>query len=154
DSYNCKGGASADIGTGDLPATVNVLSDLSGSACSSATDEGRAMMQIVHDVAPGAALAFYTASNGTANFANGILALRQTGGARVIVDDELYFAEPMFQDGVIAQAVDSVVQQGALYFSAAGNFANHSYESAFRGSGIIGSTTGGERHDFDPTGAV
>ena len=33
------------------------------------------MLQIVHDVAPGASLAFYTAENGEADFANGIVAL-------------------------------------------------------------------------------
>ena len=39
------------------------------------TDEGRAMLEIVHDLAPGAALAFHTAEGGQANFARGILAL-------------------------------------------------------------------------------
>ena len=38
-------------------------------------DEGRAMLQIVHDVAPGASLAFYTGDNSEADFANGIGAL-------------------------------------------------------------------------------
>ena len=38
----------------------------------------------------------------------------------------------MFQDGIIAQAADTVVRQGAAYFSAAGNSAKQSYESAFR----------------------
>ncbi len=36
------------------------------------TDEGRALLQIVHDVAPGAALAFYTGDQSEADFATGI----------------------------------------------------------------------------------
>ncbi len=64
------------------------------------------MAQIVYDVAPGAGLAFHTAFNGEADFAQGILDLA-AAGSTIIVDDVFYFAEPMFQDGVIAQAVDA-----------------------------------------------
>ena len=34
---------------------------------------------------------------------------------RVIVDDVIYFAEPMFQDGIIAQAVDQVVEENGTF---------------------------------------
>jgi hypothetical protein len=53
DSYNCLGGAASDIASNDLPSGgVNVIEDLSVSDCfSDGTDEGRAMLQIVHDVA-------------------------------------------------------------------------------------------------------
>ena len=78
------------------------------------------MLEIVHDVAPGAPLAFATANLGMASFAANIRALRHAG-AKVIVDDIFYFAEPMFQDGVVAQAVNDVVGPGVSYFSAAGN---------------------------------
>ena len=111
DSYNCLGGAAADVTSGDLPAGVSVLAE----ATCPATDEGRGMMQLIHDVAPGAAQAFHTANGGQASFANGILALRDAG-AKVIVDDVSYFAEPMFQDGIIAQAVDTVKTSGVAYF--------------------------------------
>ena len=57
---------------------------------------------------------------GQANFARGILALH-AAGAKVIVDDVIYLAEPMFQDGIVAQAVDQVAARGTAYFSAAGN---------------------------------
>ena len=60
-SYNCQGGADADKASGDLPASVEVIQDETDLGCASGTDEGRAMLQIVHDVAPGADLAFATA---------------------------------------------------------------------------------------------
>src|SRR5262249_48758162 len=130
---------------------VTVLQDEPG--CSSGTDEGRAMLQIVHDVAPGAGLSFATAFAGMASFAANIRALAGAG-ARVIVDDVIYFGEPLFQDGVIAQAVDSVAANGVAYFSAAGNYARQSYDHTFvAGSsfpvGAFGSGfLGGIAHDF------
>jgi hypothetical protein len=153
DSFDCQGGAAGDVTSGDLSA-VQVIQEDPG--CGSGTDEGRAMLQIVHDVAPGAALAFATADGGQANFANNILALR-ANGARVIVDDIGYFAEPMFQDGIIAQAVDTVVGQGAAYFSAAGNDARQSYESGFRAGAVFTEGQfpnffGGTAHNFAPSG--
>src|SRR5262249_19520074 len=90
---------------------------------SSGTDEGTAMMEIVHDLAPGAKLYFATANNSQANFANNIIALR-AAGCDIIVDDVTYFAEGAFQDGTVAQAVNTVVANGAMYFSSAGNSGN------------------------------
>ena len=148
-SYNNLGGANDDIASGDLPQNVQVLKDLAGGG----NDQGRAMMQLVHDVAPGANLAFHTASLGQANFAQGILDLANVAGAKVIVDGAINLAEPMFQDGIIAQAVDQVVAQGSSYFSAAGNSDRQSYESGFNPSGIILQGVG-EFHDFDPTEGV
>jgi Subtilase family len=105
--------------SGDLPATVNVLPGQAGSG----TSEGTAMLEIVHDLAPGATLWFATAQGGEAQFAQNILDL-QAAGCDVIVDDVGYTNEYVFQDGVIAQAVDSVTAAGTLYFSSAGNAGN------------------------------
>jgi hypothetical protein len=126
-----------DIANDDLPADTTVLQDSPNG-----TDEGRAMAQIIHDTAPGASIAFATAFGGQANFANNIIALRNAG-AQVIVDDVQYFYEPMFQDGVIAQAVNQVVADGAIYFSSAGNEGHAGYESPFinGGSGTLGGLT-------------
>jgi Ca2+-binding RTX toxin-like protein len=152
DSFDCLGGAAADVARGDLPSGINVLAEFSD--CNTGTDEGRAMMQLIADVAPGAAQAFHTAADGMADFANGIIEL-QAAGADVIVDDVIYFVEPMFQDGIIAQAVDQVVANGASYFSSAGNSDRQSYESAFRPSGIsppgyfTNVTNAGNAHDFN-----
>lgn len=86
DSLDCATGVATDlatdIATGDLPDDILNLEDLS-SGCA---DEGRAMLQIVHDVAPGARLAFRTAFNGADDFAQGILDLAEAG-CDVIIDD-------------------------------------------------------------------
>ena len=109
---------------------VTVLSDLA----SGGSDEGRAMLEIVHDVAPGAQLYYYSAFNGDADFAAGIRALADAG-CKVIVDDISYFNEPYFQDGIIAQAVDYAVNvKGANYFSSAANSSDQSYEAPYKAS--------------------
>jgi hypothetical protein len=135
-------GMSIDIANGDLPVNTANLDD-----ASSGTDEGRALAQIVHDVAPGASIQFATADGGQAHFADNIRLLAHSG-SNIIVDDVRYFAEPMFQDGLVAQAVNDVVSQGVSYFSAAGNSADNSYASAFVDSGVVG-RNGGKLLDFD-----
>jgi hypothetical protein len=145
DSYGSKaGGPAAGVASGDLPADVEVLADIPGG-----TDEGRGMAEIVHDVAPGAKIAFHTANLGQAGFASGIGKLADAG-CNVVVDDVIYFAEPMFQDGIIAQAVDQAVARKVSYFSAAGNQARQSYQAAFKNSGksIAYAGTSGIAHDF------
>ncbi len=126
DSFDNLGGAAADEASGALPASVTVLEDLA----SGGTDEGRAMLQIVHDVAPGASLAFYTAFNSEQDFANGILALA-AAGCKVICDDVGYFDEPFFQNGIVAQAIETVEQEGVVYVTAAGNEASNAYQAAW-----------------------
>ncbi|HEX3608326.1 MAG TPA: S8 family serine peptidase [Solirubrobacterales bacterium] len=125
--------AAEDIASGDLPgpgnpcgrtAPVDVLDD--PLEPSEADDEGRAMAQIVHDLAPGAALSFATAFTGEISFAHNIERLAVPaasggGGASVIVDDVFYQGEPFFQDGPIADAINNVTAKGVAYFSAAGN---------------------------------
>ena len=107
--------------------------------CSGTTecDEGTAMLEIIHDMAPNAQLFFATANGSIDNFANNIRALR-AAGCDIIVDDVSYYIETRFQDGqivpanpaldtsdwhqgVVVQAVNEVVADGAYYFSSAGN---------------------------------
>ena len=148
--------AAQDILSGDLSA-VNVLQDYPIKS----TDEGRAMLQIVHDVAPGAELYFRTGFLTAGDFATGIKQLT-TAGCKVIVDDLTYLTEPFLKDGVVAKAVNDAKSLGVTYFSSAGNFANKSYEKDFKpvnaaaymgavaAPGFIGKTA----HDFSGTGDI
>jgi hypothetical protein len=121
-------GQAEDVSGGDLPGPgnpcgyttpVEVLDD---SLSEGGEDEGRAMAQIVHDLAPSAALSFATAFNGETSFADNIKALA-SAGAKAIVDDVSYLEEPFFQEGPIGVAVSEVTAgpKDVAYFSAAGN---------------------------------
>jgi Subtilase family len=150
----------ADQVSGALPATVSVLEEATCNSYDAPeqlpfTDEGRAILQIVHAVAPDAGLAFYTAENGEAAFASGIVKLAQAG-ARIIDDDIGYSDEPFFQDGLVAQAIDQVAAQGVDYFSSAGNNARMAYENtapAFPVASTSGPTAGEQLLNFDTSGA-
>ncbi|MDN3654626.1 MBG domain-containing protein [Ferruginibacter paludis] len=140
--------AAVDLSNGDL-SNVTVLQDYPRS-----TDEGRAMLQIVHDVAPGASLYFRTGFFTAGDFATGIADLKNAG-CSVIVDDVTYITEPYLKDGVVAKAVDAVKAQGVSYFSAAGNFANKSYEQDFTpASAAPAGFPGKMAHDFSGTGDI
>ncbi len=119
--------AGDDVKSADLPGAGNecgtttpVLVLKNEKNAAEASDEGRAMAQIVHDLAPAAHIDFASAFNGELAFAKGIKELA-TAGAKVIADDVFYFEEPFFQDGPVAVAVNEVVAAGTTYFSAAGN---------------------------------
>jgi len=154
--------AATDISTGDLPSAVNVLAEADclnyGAPLQLPLgDEGRAMLQIVHDVAPGASLAFYTADNGEADFAAGIGKLAAAvsaggAGARVIADDVGYFDEPFFQDGIVAQAIDAAEANGVAYFSAAGNDGSLAYDNAKPSFATL--STSAPKLSFPDDGAV
>ena len=102
--------------SGDLPASVTIVDSGDGPG----TDEGAALGELIHDLAPGADLLFRSVGIGEADFADGFDELR-TCGATVVVDDVRFLTEPMFQDGLVAQAAQRAVAAGVPVFSAAGN---------------------------------
>lgn len=122
--------AAADITNRDIPANIHILPVVPAI---SGSDEGRAMLQIVHDVAPGAELYFRTGFHTAGDFARGIKELRDAG-CKIIVDDITYATEPFLKDGIVAKAVDEVKSAaggGVTYFSSAGNFGIKSYLADF-----------------------
>ena len=132
------GGVAGGISSGNLPADYKVLEDFPGGA-----DEGRAMSEIVYDVAPGVSgIDFHTADVSQQDFAAGIEQLASMG-AQVITDDVGYTDDPMFNDGVISQAVDQVASQGVFYDASAGNTGTmgniYSWTST---TATVGSTSG------------
>ncbi|MFT3785231.1 MAG: hypothetical protein QM770_03575 [Tepidisphaeraceae bacterium] len=153
DSFNSLGGADVDAIRGDLPSTtvgfqtvsaVEVIRDL---AAGEGTDEGRAMAQLIYDVAPGASIAFSTCGESVTEFADAIRALADAG-CNVIVDDVGFTNEPLFQSGVVGDAASEVTKRGIAYFSAQANSNWAGYQSYTNWV-----TTGsGERVvDFDPS---
>jgi hypothetical protein len=133
--------------SGDLPAQVVVLD----SGPVDGTDEGAAMAELMHDLATGSPLMFHSAFNSMADFAEGITDLRFCG-SDVIVDDVIYFAEPMFQDGLIAQAAQAAVDAGVPYLSSAGNQATFGVDEIYVDAHPTDDTsfppTGDDLHDF------
>lgn len=121
--------------SGDLPA-VDVLAGQTGTG-----DEGTAMLELIHDIAPGATLGFATAFSGVAQFAQNILDL-QASGCEIMVDDVTYYSETTFQDGPIAQAIATVRTAGVTYFTSAGNAGN-----------LPDGTSGTWQGDFNDAGA-
>ncbi len=108
--------------TGDLP-SVGTMDPGYGA-------EGTALLEIVHDLAPGAELHFASGIVSELQMRNNILRLADIG-CRVIVDDVSYYEEPMFRDGMIAQAIDSVERRGVVYCTSAGNSAEYHYRGTF-----------------------
>ena len=138
-SFNNQGGATTDEMDGALPpaANVQVLRDYTPGG---QDDEGRAMMQIVHDIAPAANLAFYTAAISEQDFADGIRALA-AAGCNIICDDYSYYDEPFFQTGVVAKAIQEVEQKGVIFVTCAANQGVGAYQTAW--SNIASTTYGG-----------
>jgi len=140
--------AKAGVASGDLPGTGNpdgytqpvVVIDDNFKPNGGQTDEGRAMAEIVHDLAPAAKIAFSTVQQTQSIMAFSIRNLRANSAAScdIIVDDVFFPDEPFFSDGQLALAVEDVVNGNSLpgkkvvYFSAAGNEANNGYSSDVR----------------------
>ncbi len=141
DSYNTL--TNTDVTNGDLPGVGNPFGNTTPVQVvkeypyGPRNDEGRAMLQIIHDIAPKATLAFRTGFVTANDFAKGIRELEEAG-CDIITDDITYVTEPFFGDGVVSKAVDDVADLGVSYFTAAGNFGSKSYEGIFNPTTVNG----------------
>jgi uncharacterized repeat protein (TIGR01451 family) len=133
---------------GELPA-VTVVAGQAGSG-----NEGTAILEIINDLAPGAQLFFARGGGGPANMANNIQTLQSVHNCDIIVDDIFYTRVGVFQDDVIARAVNTVTAAGALFFTSAGNAGNLNdgtagvWEGDFADGGTLALLMGGHVHDF------
>jgi subtilisin family serine protease len=135
-------GLAAAGSTGDLPDVTVPPGCTAGSGA-----EGTAILEIVHDVAPGASLLFASGIDSTLAFNQAVRCLADAG-ADVIVDDLQFFGEPYFEDGPVADAVRAAVQGGVSYHSAAGNSGQLHYEGVFQPSPNT------KFHDFNTGGGI
>ncbi len=115
-----------DVASGALPGPgnpcgrshpVEIISDGLGGG----SDEGRAMAQLVHGIAPGAKLLFADPGTSDIGAAENIVALAQAG-ADVIVDDITWPQEAYFQKSFMSAAIEYVKEHyGVAYLTSAGN---------------------------------
>ncbi|MDQ6808697.1 MAG: S8 family serine peptidase [Verrucomicrobiota bacterium] len=135
------------IKSGDLPDDLTIVKNAAGVAQAGSGNEGTAMLEIVHDMAPGATLFFATGSGGSQIMADNIRTLANPPyNCGIIIDDKTYTDESPFQDGgtgrggVIAQAVHDVSDKGVLVFSSAANSGNQASKqsSAWEGDFVDG----------------
>jgi hypothetical protein len=121
------------IGQGNInpnPGTPGTAGYLPGH-----TGEGTAMLEIIHSIAPKAALRFATSFPDQVTAISNIITMTAGGPAAppfthycdIVADDIEYENEPPFQDdgyGTISRAVDDASRRGILWFTSAGNQGN------------------------------
>jgi subtilase family protein len=116
------------VALGELPSSVQVIDPGEG-------DEGTAMLEIIHDMAPGAALAFNTVG---ADLAGYVTAFRNlaAAGSTMIAEDLAFDDEPAFQQGLGATTAEQLAKSGIWVSSSAGNLgAKHAPRSLAIGTG-------------------
>ena len=168
----CAGVAGGPIATGDLPAATGTRTsagvlkesiggivgrsfsangDLEGlppatPACSfaGAGAEGTALLEVVHDLAPGAKLAF---ANGDTDLAFSQAVNFLAASNDVVLDDIGFFGEPYDgTSGVSANTAAALNNPGwpiRAYITAVGNDADEHYYGSYVDSGIDGTTISG-----------
>lgn len=103
--------------TGDLPPTVNLTALGAGHG-----DEGTAMLEIVHEIAPGADL-YFAPSGGDMNAHLNAATILANAGCQIIADDVGWYQEPYFEAGFLGPAYANlmVAHPQLMFLSAAGN---------------------------------
>jgi Subtilase family len=114
---NSFGNYSSDVANGVLPASTTVLMESQNT-----DDEGRALAQVVHAIAPGASIYFYSDYTGAADgqsVAEAVTALEQNG-CNIILDDRQLSSGDTTQSKA-SVAIQSAISSGETYFTSAGN---------------------------------
>jgi hypothetical protein len=161
------GDTTSAVAAGDLPGSGNPCGrtrpvQVVDDAGSTSSGRGRSLLEVVHDIAPGADLAFSAAGSTQEAMATRIRKLRDAG-AKVIVDDFSFGTEPSFQEGPVAVAIDDVTATGVVYVTSAGdqNVVDNSNRNtstwetpAFRSMACPAPVGGPACEDFDPSAAT
>ena len=127
-------GLAASQASGDLPAGITTFTSRSDGIFAGVGGEGTAMLELIHDIAPGAQL--FAASIGTSlemlaavnwlsDVAGGPNTRRGTlGGVDIIVDDLAWFnLGPYDGSSAVSSALTSAVDRGVAYFTSVSNYA-------------------------------
>lgn len=141
-SFNLLGDMDQSILDGDLPGpgnpngfeqSITIVSEGILGAIPFGIDEGRAMAELIHDIAPDAELFFHTGFvDSPMAFANAIRALEEEG-CDIIVDDVfLGGGSSVYQIDPMSEAIDEVTNNGVIYFAHAGNFGDGSSRNIFK----------------------
>src|SRR5207245_10347715 len=115
-------------------------------ACSfpGAGGEGTALLEIVHDMAPGAKLSFANGDTDLA-FAQAVNFLAASND--VVVDDIGFFGEPYDGTSAVSRNTAAALNNPDFpiraYFTSVGNDADEHYFGSYVSSGVDGTTIGG-----------
>ncbi|HTQ80351.1 MAG TPA: hypothetical protein VMM92_10165, partial [Thermoanaerobaculia bacterium] len=101
------------VASGDLPTGVTVQDAGTG-------DEGTAMLEIVHDMAPKAQLYFHASGSNVVSYVAALEALA-TAGVDVIAEDIAFDTEPAFEKGIAAAELESLAGRGISVYGSIGN---------------------------------
>ncbi|TDU90670.1 hypothetical protein EV138_4262 [Kribbella voronezhensis] len=103
------------VAQGELPADVQVLRQGDYD-----DDEGTAMLEIIHDLAPQAKLAFASTRDTTADYVEAFHVLANAG-VTMIAEDIALDDDPAFQQGIGAATAEGLAKHGIFVSSSAGN---------------------------------
>ena len=134
---SCKKTDPADC---DLPSDHRVPAPIKDGNASHA-DEGRAMMELIHDIAPQSELLFHTGMS-KSDFLRALNEFKSQG-VSIVVNDLVYFSQPTYQDGEVAQEIENLLlTDGILFFSSSGNYNQRTF------NGVWNDSDGDGFHEF------
>jgi len=110
-------------------------------------DEGTAMLEIIHDIAPDAELYFHAYGGNSEYFKQAVSTLANAG-CNIICDDLYFFRQPFLEDGDVADHIRDVLKTypNLIYVTVSGNFASLHYQKPWKSGISIGPDQ--TLHDF------